>query len=192
MPCENTNPTLNPVNLQRQRGFNLIEVLVTLIVLAVGLLGLATLQNLGLRLGHQSYERTQATLLIYDIIDRMRANPAGVTAGNYLIALTASPPSAGTDCGSVACTAPAAMAAYDLNQWLSTITGTATIPNPGITRPTLVGGQAEITRVGAVLAGGGALYDISIRWLEQRQGVDTSGVELAPDLMTQTMRVRLP
>lgn len=177
---------------QCQQGFNLIEVLITLVVLAVGLLGLAMLQNLGLRLGHQSYERTQATILIYDIVDRMRANPAGVTAGNYIIGLTDTPPSAGTDCGSVACTTPAAMAAYDLNQWLSNITGTATTPNPGITRPTLVGGQAEISRVGAVLAGGGAVYDVSIRWLEQRQGVDTSGTELTPEVMSQTMRVHLP
>lgn len=183
---------INPQTLQHQRGFNLIEVLITLIVLAVGLLGLATLQNLGLRLGHQSYERTQATLFIYDIIDRMRANPTGVISGNYLTTLTSTPPTLGANCGSATCD-PVAMATYDLNQWLSNITGTATTANPGITRPTLIGGQGEILRIGApAVAGGGSVFDIKIQWLEQRQGRDAAGIELSPEVMSQTVRVHLP
>ena len=58
-------------------GFSLIEVLVALFVLSIGLLGLAALQTTGLKLNHQSYERTQATLQAYDIIDRMRTNKSG-------------------------------------------------------------------------------------------------------------------
>ena len=58
-------------------GFSLIEVLVALFVLSIGLLGLAALQTTGLRFSHQSYERTQATLQAYDIIDRMRTNKSG-------------------------------------------------------------------------------------------------------------------
>lgn len=190
---EHTNSTIyRPAALPRQRGFNLVEVLITLIVLAVGLLGLATLQNLGLRLGHQSYERTQATILIYDIIDRMRANPQAVLGGNYITTLTDTPPTLGGNCGTAYCD-PVAMATYDLNQWLSNITGTSTIANPGITRPTLVGGQGEILRMGApAVAGSGAVYDVKIQWLEQRKGKDAGGVELAPEVMSQTVRVHLP
>lgn len=198
MFCENINLTqfncLNLRAIQQQRGFNLIEVLITLIVLAVGLLGLATLQNLGLRFGHQSYERTQATILIYDIIDRMRANPTGVIAGNYITTLTSTPPTLGADCAVTFCNS-VAMATYDLNQWLSNITGTATTANPGITRPTLIGGQGEILRMGApAVAGGGTVYDIKIQWLEQRQGETApgTGVSVAPELMSQTVRVHLP
>lgn len=62
-----------PVRFTR-RGFSLIEVLVALLVLSVGLLGLAALQTTGLAFNHQSYERTQAVIQAYDIIDRMRAN----------------------------------------------------------------------------------------------------------------------
>lgn len=174
--------------LQKQGGFNLLEVLITLIILAVGLLGLATLQNLGLRLGHESYERTQATILVYDIIDRMRANPMAVTAGNYNIALTGAPPALGSDCGVVVCNA-ADLATYDLSQWLSTISGTPSASTPGLNRPTLIGGQGQIGPVpGApVTATGGTLFDITVEWLEQRHGQGAN-----PETMRQTVRVHLP
>ena len=62
--------------MQKQTGFTLIEVLVTVIVLSIGLLGLAGLQAVALKFGSASYQRSQATVLIYDIIERMRvANP---------------------------------------------------------------------------------------------------------------------
>ncbi|HLE93281.1 MAG TPA: type IV pilus modification protein PilV, partial [Sulfuricaulis sp.] len=58
----------------QHRGFSLIEVLVALLVLSIGLLGLAALQTTSLQYNTGSYFRTQATFLAYDIIDRMRAN----------------------------------------------------------------------------------------------------------------------
>jgi type IV pilus assembly protein PilV len=64
-------------NHQRQRGFTLIEVLIAVLVLGVGLLGLAALQTAGVRSNHNAYLRSQATVLAYDIIDRMRANYEG-------------------------------------------------------------------------------------------------------------------
>jgi type IV pilus assembly protein PilV len=65
------------------KGFTLIEVLVTLIVMSVGLLSLAGLQVIGLRTNHSAYMRSQATIMSYEIVDRMRANIAGVRAGHY-------------------------------------------------------------------------------------------------------------
>lgn len=65
------------------RGFTLIEVLVALLVLSIGLLGLAALQITSLQFNTDSYARTQATLLAYDILDRMRANSAAVSTGKY-------------------------------------------------------------------------------------------------------------
>lgn len=65
------------------RGFTLIEVLVALFVLSLGLLGLAMLQTLAMRFNTESYSRTQATFLAYDIVDRIRANRIGRLAGAY-------------------------------------------------------------------------------------------------------------
>jgi type IV pilus assembly protein PilV len=56
------------------QGFSLLEVLVTLIVLSVGLLGLAALQATTLQNNHSAYQRVQATLLASDMADRMRSN----------------------------------------------------------------------------------------------------------------------
>ena len=57
-----------------ESGFSIVEVLVALLVLAIGLLGLAALQAQGLRFNHDALIRTHATNLAYDIVDRMRTN----------------------------------------------------------------------------------------------------------------------
>jgi type IV pilus assembly protein PilV len=55
-------------------GFTLIEVLVAMVVLTVGLLGLAGLQATSLKNSQNAYYRSVATQLAYDMADRMRAN----------------------------------------------------------------------------------------------------------------------
>ena len=94
----------------------MVEVLVSLFILSIGLLGLAALQTVGLQYNRQSYQRTQAVIQAYDILDRMRANPAGETNGDYNNISLGSTPSASTDCANSSCT-PDQMATYDINQW---------------------------------------------------------------------------
>lgn len=65
------------------RGFTLVEVLITLIVLSIGLLGAAGLEITSLRNTHSSYLRSQAVALIDDMADRMRTNMTGVDANQY-------------------------------------------------------------------------------------------------------------
>lgn len=82
----------------RQSGFTLLEVLVAILVLSIGLLGLAGLMASSIRNNHSAYQRTQATWLAYDMIDRMRVNRANAitSANNYNIAIgTASSSSSG-------------------------------------------------------------------------------------------------
>ncbi len=61
-------------NPARARGFSLVEVLVSVVVLSIGLLGLASLQVSGLRVGQSSFYRAQAAQLATDMADRLRAN----------------------------------------------------------------------------------------------------------------------
>jgi type IV pilus assembly protein PilV len=78
------------------RGFTLIEVLVTVVVVSIGLLGLAGIQINGLRANMSSEARGQATQVASDIIERMRANPLGVSANAY----------ANIDSSALACNTP--------------------------------------------------------------------------------------
>lgn len=75
--------------VKRQAGVSLVEILVALVVLSVGLLGMANLQAAGLRANHNAYLRSQAVILAQDIADRMRANRPPALAGDYDIALDA-------------------------------------------------------------------------------------------------------
>ncbi|MCC6136508.1 MAG: type IV pilus modification protein PilV [Gammaproteobacteria bacterium] len=70
-------------NMQKQTGFTLIEILVTVIVLSIGLLGLAGLQAVALKFNSTAYQRSQATVLIYDMIERVRSN-SGTDRVDYL------------------------------------------------------------------------------------------------------------
>lgn len=87
----------------RQSGFTLLEVLIAILVISIGLLGLAGLMASSMRNSHSAYQRTQATWLAYDIIDRMRVNRAAAIAStnNYEIdigtATSSSTGMAGTD-----------------------------------------------------------------------------------------------
>ena len=67
----------------RNAGFSMIEVLISIVVMSIGLLGLAGLQATGLRNNSGANLRSLATMQVYDMSDRMRANAAGVTAGLY-------------------------------------------------------------------------------------------------------------
>ena len=87
-------------------GFSLIEVLVAILVLSIGLLGLAGLQATSLRANDGAYLRTQATMLTYDLFDSMRANRSAALAGDYEIDLGDSAPTGSS------------RAAQDLNFWL--------------------------------------------------------------------------
>lgn len=60
--------------LGRQAGFNLLEVLVSLLIVTVGLLGLAGTQVVAQRAEQESYQRAQAMILMSDIVDRINAN----------------------------------------------------------------------------------------------------------------------
>ena len=90
-------------------GFTLIEVLVALVILAVGFLGLAALQARGLQFTHDAYIRSQATVLAYDVVERMRNNVG--KASSYI---TASDP-AGT------CSQTGVGVTNDLNCWYESL-----------------------------------------------------------------------
>ena len=95
----------------RGRGFTIVEVLVALVVVTVGMLGIAGLYITTLRSGGGAIYRMQAVNLASDMADRIRANR---TAGLAYTNAAANNGCAGA--GAIVCT-PAQMAANDLNIW---------------------------------------------------------------------------
>ena len=104
-----------------QRGFSMIEVLVTLLIISLALLGTAGLQAYSMRLNQSGQFRTQAVFLVADLAERMRSNQAGLAnyavAGNFTAQATQ--PALTTACETYSVTActSATLAAYDLATW---------------------------------------------------------------------------
>lgn len=96
-------------------GFTLIEILIAILVLSIGLLGLAGLQFAALRSTTQSYERTQAAAFAGELADRMRANRVAAGEGRFNLAPFQIPES-DADCESADCSFDLA-AEFELSQW---------------------------------------------------------------------------
>lgn len=104
-----------------QTGFTLLEVLVALVVITIGLLGVATLQLYGIKNNHSSFYRTQASILGYQIIESMRANRKAADSESYDGTLPTTCP-----------TSPSGIVAVDLSNWCTALSrllpaGTGTI-----------------------------------------------------------------
>lgn len=69
--------------VHNQNGLSMLEVLIAIVIFSFGLLGLSGLQLVSLSSNHSAHIRSTATSVAYDMVDRMKANMAGVTAGHY-------------------------------------------------------------------------------------------------------------
>lgn len=139
------------------RGFTLIEVMIAMLVMSLGLLGIAGTLITAVRSSSSNYLKQQAVQYSYDIADRMRSNfdlAKDPTAGNpYITALTAPAAAPANDCTAANCT-PKQMAAYDVWQWKSTL------------KSNLPGGLGSIT-VAPGATSPMALVTIVVQWSDQ-------------------------
>jgi type IV pilus assembly protein PilV len=134
------------MSARRQQGFSLVEAMVALVVLSVGMLGIAGLYVTTLRSGGGAIYRMQAVNLASDLADRIRVN----RGANVLYAGAA----ANNNCygaGAVDCT-PAQMAANDLLVWQAQVA--QILPN----------GNSAVAVNGAATP---YTYTITVTWIEQ-------------------------
>jgi type IV pilus assembly protein PilV len=126
-------------------GFTLIEVLITIVVIAIGLLGLAGLQVTTLNNQFEAYQRAQALMILEDMSSRIRANAAAAKADEY---------SEGVLYGLLPeadCSTETTTANRDLCEWNITLAGS------GIKLET---GNPDTEDVGSVLGARGCIENI--------------------------------
>lgn len=103
-----------PPTPRPRRGIALMEALIGVLLLSMAALAYAALQMRGLTGNASAMWRSKATLLAYEMADRLRANPTGVADGRYASLTTASEAPA---CGNSSACTPANMARLDHTQW---------------------------------------------------------------------------
>lgn len=202
-------------------GFTLIEVLVSVLILAIGLLGLAGLQVTGLRSVNNASLYTQGTLALNDIIERMRSNPIAIANNDYLLNVNAagfletnttvdidcsvlpapycSQYNTGSTLNQVAaakCT-PAEMAAYDVNVWFcgeQTGGGARTAPMSTLfpqATATIVCDD-NLDHTDAVPCNNGSQYTLALSWQEQNPDkMDLNGDGEPDDTIPKTITMTI-
>jgi type IV pilus assembly protein PilV len=139
------------MNRNRHSGFTMVEVLVALVVLAIGLLGIAALYLNSLQSGRTAVYRTQAVNLAADLADRIRANrAAGIAYATAFADVEAEVANCFTTGGCV----EGDLASSDLARWKATLA--QLLPN----------GQGQVVFVAPVAAGEPANYVVTVQWAE--------------------------
>lgn len=160
---------------RRQSGFTLIEVLIALLVLAIGLLGLAGLQTTGLHSNHSANLRTQATLLAYDLADRTRANRSGYLGGFYNNPSPADHHCAWDGSPPASCTLKQ-LAEHDVFEWNAAVAQALPQGSGVICLDSTQDDGDDTDHDGTVEAteyacdGGGSLYVIKVWWIDEFDG----------------------
>ena len=141
------------------RGFTLLEVLVALLVLSIGLLGLAGMQTLSLKNNNSALMRSQAVVLAYDAVDLMRGNRVGALKGSPEGAASFYRTEFADDGSTVSCGVCSSddQAKNDISAWKQRIDA---MQLPGGE------GQIEISDV----AGEGVKVRVGVRWDDNRDG----------------------
>lgn len=153
-------PSLIRPAVQRAAGVTLIEVLITLVIMSVGLLGVAAMQLVTLRGNYTAFSRSQAAVLAGDMLDRMRANRTAARNGQYAVGLGPYSSPANTPAG------------RDLQTWKTSLA--AQLPT----------GDGSIV----MLADPADVVEITIQWAERIE-LSEQNVSSAP-ASTVTFRTR--
>lgn len=172
---------------QSQSGLSLVEILVTVLILAVGGLGIASLQLAGLKYSSGSYARTQAVILSDDMANRLKSNrnvalnlAADGSIGNgsaYEATTFAAPGAIGRDCVTQTCDGDQ-LATYDIAQWRNEIART------------LPAGRGRIRITDTATANGTQRqFNIAMRWRQTATSTNDEGN--ANEVQVVTFRVTI-
>ncbi|MTI63735.1 type IV pilus modification protein PilV [Methylophaga sp.] len=133
------------MSVEHEQGFTLVEVMVAVLVLAIGLLGMAHLHVTSMKVNQSAEFRSQATTLAANMFDRMRANQQAAKNGDYALTLNTDPPAS-----------PSNVAENDIAEWLTKLNNTLPQGDASIVCPAF----AATTEF---------VCDITITWTEMQE-----------------------
>jgi len=177
------------------RGFTLLEVLIAMLIFAIGLLGIAGLQAAGMRFVQGSQFRGVALAQAESMVERMRANPRAVIGGEYHMGTRQA--NVAKDCDAVACSA-AELAQFDLVVWeQGTAEDTSGANNAVLPQGTglVCRGEAQEDWTCGSLSNTKPYYTVNLRWVERAvRGDDSGGAGAAADedgAVTRTLSLQV-
>jgi type IV pilus assembly protein PilV len=135
----------------KQCGVALLEVMISVFILAIGLLGLAQLQATALKHNESAYLRSQASTLASDVLDSMRSNITATQAGNYNFSVSDTPPAT-----------PNTIAERDIVAWLYNISTFMPAGSNGLVACT------DSNNGDGLACSAGSLQTVTIRWVEAK------------------------
>jgi type IV pilus assembly protein PilV len=141
------------------KGFSLIEVLVTIVILVIGLLGLAGLQSRALTAQMESYQRSQALVLLQDMAGRINDNRAN--AANYV---TATPLGTGNTSYASCTTSNTGSVADDKCEWNNALLGAAETSSTSKNVGAMIGARGCVLQVTAAASGVPGQYLVAVAW----------------------------
>jgi type IV pilus assembly protein PilV len=133
--------------MKKQKGAGLIEVLVTLFIISVGMLGIAGLQTVGMQAGQETSLRTSAVLVVEDIISRMQANRKGVqfyTAGTGNLGTNNNCHDNGGATTTVTACTPEMLAKHDILLWKNNLRAVLPEAEASVTVGSLINGVVQV------------------------------------------------
>jgi len=190
---------------QNNKGFSMVEVLVTIVILMIGLLGLAGLQARALTSQMESYQRAQALVLMKDMTDRINSNRIAascysLTSTQFLGTGSTLPIPAVATCATTVkteydtlhatdvppltmtaatATAVATNAVADMNSWHNALLGASEVSNTGLNVGAMIGARGCVFRISALAPGVSGKYVVVVAW----QGMNSTA---APENLTAT------
>lgn len=171
--------------LKDQTGVSLIEVLVLVIIMSIGLLGIAGLQVAGVRQTTNSGLQTQAMLMTDDLIARIRANRAAIIQGGSSQITVANygknnsiafPTAAIAACKTSAGCSPAQMATTDLFNWAQLVQNSLPVDTTRLSNDTYICLDSDSTD-NTICDGAGSTLVIQIGWNETSSTDNTNNIQ---------------
>jgi len=162
----------NRTSCQRQRGFTIIEVLVSIVIFSIGLIGVARLQVVAKQSNYDAVQRVTATAIAQDILSKLRSNAKELdtyvsNTGSRTIQYDARVSEPTPVCDSANTCTPTQVATHDLWEVLQEINGVSELDSGGNATGGLSLATVCISAVdesGNPVSGGSAYYTVAIAW----------------------------